>query len=234
MTDNQTVSQRNNFVGNFFQFLDLYSKIFATYICSIHFLLFGMVILLDSFLEKIILAPLLSKVLFLVLGTLLFVISFIIHIDKIINNQLVKVFILLGNAFGFLFNAIYALVAIGAYFNYPFNFFGIEKCIIFFEGSDKINTVEIMYIFSSVVLLGISALLVIIYSLQLRDKIKKEGGGIKMILPVLVSIMVVFLGFIFVLFHASLIHFVIYSMTGSMLFIFGSNLFKKESHFLKL
>jgi len=164
---------------------------------------------------------------------LLLFVSYLIHRGEIIRRKIIKIVILLGNIFGFLFNFIYFTVKMGSDYDYQLTFGGAEKFVFFIKKAGELNLIEGMYGFVGGIIFIISLSMIASYGLSLKDKFKKEGKSLKALLSVIAAIIAAFSLFLFILFYQSTFKFIIYFIAGSMLFIYGTNLFKKNSIFLK-
>lgn len=220
------------FVKSFSDFLSVYAKMLVTYVCGLFFLLYGGAI----FIERSVPIPVQSKLIFFGVALFFLFISYLIRRGEILHYKLLQIAIWLGNVFGFLFSIIYAVVNISNAYGYALSFGGVEK-YVFYAEHDDFNMIETMYGFVGGILFIIIMSLTVMYGLSLRDKFKTEGRKLMMMWGSFVAIMSGFifflLVFLLVAYYQGVVIYLIYSITGSMLFIYGTNLFKNQSQFLK-
>jgi hypothetical protein len=209
----------------------MYAKILVTYMCGVYFLIFGLIITI----ERAVPISLQSKIIFFALAVTLFIVSFIIHFSEVKSWKPISFVFLLGNSFGFLFSFIYFVGGIAHKYNYPFSFFEIEKYVFNVPGGKygDMNMMESMYGFVGGMLFMMSMIIIVGYGLSIRDKYKQGVAGILSFLPVLASIAAVLGIFLSVIYYPGVIWYITYTLTGSMLYIYGANLFKKKGIYLK-
>lgn len=217
------------FGKSIFDFFNIYARFLISYTVAIFFVFFG----IAFFISAKIPISIQTKLIFLGLSFLFLLVSYFIHRSQIIRQKTIKMVILLGNIFGFLFNFIYFTVKIGSNYNYQLTFGGAEKFVFFTKKAGELNLIEGMYGFVGGMLFIISLSMIVIYGLSLKDKFEKEGSKIKSIFSVVAVVFAGFCLFLLILFYQTTFKFVIYFIVGSMLFIYGTNLFKKNSIFLK-
>lgn len=148
----------------------------------------------------------------------------------------VLLFVLLGNAFGFLFSGIYAIVNISLSYSGSLpDFGGIEKFVLH-GGPDGVGVIEGAYIAVGAVLFFQVMMLIFMYWLSWKDTLEKEGRKFMAALSFLGAVASGFLfpGFLGLLYNfvPNVALYLFYSITGSMLFIYARNLFTKRSGFL--
>lgn len=220
------------FEKSFFDFLSIYAKFLVTYICGLFFLLFGFTL----FVESAVTVSTQSKSILLAVALISFCLSYMIHSGEIVHSRILSIVILMGNVFGFLFSGIYAIVKIGSEHGHVFSFGGIEK-YVFYAKLGGFNIIETMYGYVGGILVIIVMSVTVMYGLSLKDRFTKEGRKLRALLYFLLAILCGLSFFLIIFFlgvyYQSIITYLIYSITGSMLFIYGTNLFKKQSRFLK-
>ncbi|MDO8529202.1 MAG: hypothetical protein Q7S18_00870 [bacterium] len=229
MTTEQTLKSGYVLGKSLFYFFNLYARFLVSYTVAIFFVFLGIIF----FIEATIPIPIQTKLIFLGLSFLLLAISYLFHRGEIIHRKMIKTMILLGNVFGFLFNFIYFTVKIGSDYGYQIAFGGAEKFVSSIEKTSELNLIEAMYGFVGGIIFIISLGMIASYGLSLKDKFKKEGKNLKALLFVVAAIVAAFSLFLLILFYQSTFKFVVYFITGSMVFVYGTNLFKKNSIFLK-
>lgn len=228
----QTLESVGTFGKSFFDFLNLYAKILVTYTGGLIFLLYGCSI----FIERSVPLSMQSKLIFFGVALLFLFISYLIRRGGIPHYGFFQIVIWFGNVFGFLFNIIYAVVSMGNIYGYAFSFGGIER-YIFYKDHDNFNMIENIYGFVGGMLFIITMSLISMYGLSLRDKFKKEGRKLMMLWGYFVAVMGGFSFFLIIFPLAahgqSVFMYIIKFVTGSILFIYGTNLFSNRSWFLK-
>lgn len=229
MITEQTLKSGYIFGKSIFDFFNIYARFLVSYTVALFFVFFGVAFFISARIP----IPIQTRLIFLGLSLLLLLISYLIHKDQIIRRKILKLVILLGNVLGFLFNLIYFSVKMGSDYGYSLTFGGAENFVFFTKRSGELNLIEGMYGFVGGMLFIISLSMIAIYGLSLKDKFKKEGNKVKAIFSVVVAIFVALCIFLLILFFQTTFKFVIYFIVGSMLFIYGTNLYKKNSIFLK-
>ena len=227
----ESVSTFENTVSDF---LTVYAKFLVSYTCALFFLLYGAAL----FIEQAVPIPMQNILVFWGVALLLFGVSYVIRRDDIVHHKPILFVVWLGNVFGLLFNGMYTLVKIGATYGYPFSFGDIEKYLLYVAKHGDFNMIETMYAFIGGMLFILLLSLSVMYGLTLRDRFIKEGRKLMALLGGFVAIGSGFLFFVLVLlligYYKDVYWYLIYFITGSMLFIYTTNLFKKGSGFLKL
>lgn len=208
------------------------AKILITYIFSLVFILNALKLLAEKDI------PIQTKVVFYVTALILLGVSYRINFDKFSQSDTKLVLVLLmGNIFGFLFNLIYVLFNLLYENDYLVTFGGLEKFIFSVDSSSEgtgLNMFDFVYASVGVVFLYIIVDLIIMYGLSIKDILKKDGGGIKLVIPIIAIFIICFSVFFSILFFHDFYMNGIYLITGSMLFIYGSNIFNRKSWFLKI
>lgn len=230
MATEQTVQSTYAFGKSLFDFFNLYARFLVSYTVAIFFLFFAFTFFVG---ERIQISAQ-TKLIFLGLSVLLVFVSYIIHRQKISIPKIVFLVILWGNVFGFLFNIIYVATNITRNYGYPLVFGGIEKFVFFKERAEDLTLIEEMYAFVGgiifIMLLGIIAM----QGLSMRDALHKRGNPIKALLPIIIAIAAALGLFLMIIWYQNIFQFAVYAIVGSMLFIYGRNLFsQKHSLFLK-
>jgi len=214
------------FVRDYSDALNLYASVLVTYGGAVFFLICSVMLNADK-----------GGFIFWGIGLLLFGISYVIRRDEAEGDiNPVMLFVLLGNAFGFLFSGIYAIVKISmSYSDFLPNFGGIEKFVLH-GGPDGISVIEGAYIAVGAILFFQSMMLIMMYWLSWKDTLEKEGRKFMAALSFLGAIASGFLfpGFLGLLYNfvPNVATYLFYSIAGSMLFIYAANLFTKRSGFL--
>ena len=210
-------------------FLNIYSRFLISYTVAIFFVFFGIVFFAGSVIYVL---PQI-KLIFLGLSLMLFLVSYLIHRTKITRLKALALLILGGNVFGFLFNLVYFIVKTGRGYGHQLTFGGIEKFIFYTKNAHEGNMIEAMYGFIGGMIFIILLSLIVSVGLTAKDKFVKEGKHKKALLSVAVSIVAAFGLFLLILLYLTVYKSVTYFIAGSMLFIYGKNLFTKNSNFLK-
>lgn len=209
-------------------FFNFYARFLISYPVAVFFIIFGIIFFSDKILVRT-----QTKLIFLGLAILLLIISYLIHKVEIIGWKTIKLIILLGNIFGFLFNFIYFLVKICNDIGYYITLGGAEKFVFSINKPGAFNLIELMYGFVGGIIFILSLSLFAIYGLDLKDKYLKEGKKIKAALSIILCICAAFIFFLLFLFFQTTFNYILYFITGSMLYIYGVNLFKKDSIYIK-
>ena len=140
-------------------------------------------------------------------------------------------------ALGFLFNLIYVLFNLLYENDYLVTFGGLEKFIFSVDSSSEgtgLNMFDFVYVSVGILFLYIIVGLIIMYGLSIKDILKKGGGGIKLVVPIVAIFIICFSLFFSIFFFRDFYMNSMYFITGSMLFIYGSNIFNRKSWFLKI
>jgi hypothetical protein len=208
------------------------AKILVSYIFSLVFILDALKLLAEKDI------PIQTKVVFYAIALILLGISYRINIDKFAQSETTFVLVLLvGNIFGFLFNLIYVLFNLLYENDYLVTFGGLEKFIFSVDSSREgtgLNMFDFVYVSVGILFLYIIVGLIIMYGLSIKDILKKGGGGIKLVVPIVAIFIICFSLFFSIFFFRDFYMNSIYFITGSMLFIYGSNIFNRKSWFLKI
>jgi hypothetical protein len=217
-----------------------YIKIMISYLISIFFLLMGITLLFT----KIDTIPFTSKIYFFVVVFALVCVSWIIHKDTVQNTSISKqlngrvarrrILILLVNSVAFLFNFIYLVVSTGTHYGQVISFGGIETFIFQIQGKDGVNLIETAYRAIFAILYFSLFIMIIGYGLSLKDTFTKAGTSVLGVFAVIGSIICGFGLFLFVLFNQELCLSFTHFLAGSLIAVYATNLFKKNSAFLKL
>lgn len=233
MATEQTLKSGYLFGKSIFSVLNIYARFVVSYTLAFIFMIFGLAFVIGAG------VPVLAQTRLIFLGSalLLLFISYLIHREKITHWKMMKLGILLGNVFGFLFNLLYLVLTTSSSLGYQLALGGIEKFIFSELKDSELNLIEGMYGFVGGIIFIMSLAVIASYGLSLKDKFKKEDKSIKAWFSVILSIIAAFCLFLtlflLIAFYPAGFKFIIYSIVGSMVFIYGINLFKKESILLK-
>jgi len=133
MATEETIKSGYAFGKSLFDFFNLYARFLVSYTVAIFFVFFG----IAFFIGVRIPIPTQTKLIFLGLSFLLLFVSYLIHRGELIRRKIIKIAILLGNVFGFLFNFIYFTVKMGSDYDYQLTFGGAEKICFFHKKSRR-------------------------------------------------------------------------------------------------
>ncbi len=202
-------------------------RIFVSYFLGLLFAVYGIIFFIGARIDL----PPQSKLIFLGFVLFFWLITYLIHRNEISHLKSIKLIVLLGNVFGFLFNFVYSAIKIAGNYGIQLNFGGIEN-FVFFK-NDGLDLIEMMFAIVGGMVWFAAIISVSIYGLMLKDRFKKEGNRIKAYFSVIAAIICIFLIFLFMIFYLETYKSFIYYITGSMFLIYGVNLFKRNLNFLK-
>ena len=214
--------------------LTMYAKFLVTYIGATIFFLLGATLMI----EQSVPLPMQSVLIFWSVALLLLGISYVIRRGDIKLRKPVLFMVWLGNVFGFLFNGIYVLASLGKTYGYPLTFGGLGELVLHVSTRSHLNIIESMYGMVGGVLCLLLLGLLVAYGLSLKERFEKEGRTSVAWLGYVVVALGWFCFFALVLllvgYYETVYTYLIYSITGSIFFIYMTNLFTKGSRFLEL
>jgi hypothetical protein len=238
----EKIEQPQNVIESTIDWITLYIKVMISILIGFYFFMMGIALVLTV--DKTVLLT--SRIYFLIAVFVLLCISLYIHgtyqTHVPLSEQLKshktkrKILFLLINAVAFLFNAIYLIVVTSSHHGYHIPFGGIETFILKTSTRNKNDTLNMIdgaygLIFS---ILYFSLLIMIIgYGLYLKDKLTKAGNDTLGFIAVIGSILIGFGLFLFFLFNQELCFSATRFLAGSLVTLYGTNLFTKNSIFSK-